>query len=348
MHYWPLDGDGADVAFAATRVNITLQGYAYGLPSGGVTLPNYPYITTKSFMEIGGDSGLTFAAKDGFTFATWIKIESFLNAHGTIFSLWDSSSSNFIMLYYWATTRRARVFIKNNGGSSEDFTTPDCNDSDRENDPCYFFPVAGSRWVHVALTVTDDGAWTLYRDGTTQDDWKATDLIAANPNSVDYKYAVLGQYKSTLSASHYLHGSFRDALLYDGALPADDVATVAAEGLSTWASLLPTASPSASPSVKCTAAFFLSHCPRNRTSGGFGPSASPTCTTCARELSALTCTPLCRCSGDSNYGYGGPDCTTLSNGKPYCYSIIGACEDATLTWSTLLGGWVEYSYAACE
>ena len=242
VHHWPLDGDGNDRNFRNAkvpngRVNIVLQGGASFLLGGGVALPNGGkwWHTKNTFLEIGGDSGLTFTAKDGFTFAAWIKIESFdKNTYGTILDLVDSSSSTGIRLYHYSTTRRARVYIKNSN-SDKLFDTPDCNPSNPANHPCYFFPVAGSRWVHVALTVTDDGAWTLYRDGATQDDWKATDLIAANPNSVDYKYAALGR---NSGGSGYLDGSLRDARIYDRALSADDVAKVAANGMETWATAL--------------------------------------------------------------------------------------------------------------
>jgi len=236
MHHWPLQGDGNDRNFRNAKVNIALQGDASWLTGGGVALPNGG-ATRTSFLEIGGDNGLTFAAKNGFTFATWVKIESYHNQHGRILNLRDSSNSNAIDLKYYSTSRMATVEIKNDGSTPWYFTTPDCNSTNPEKDPCYFFPVADpARWVHVALTVTTDGTWTLYRDGATQGDWKAT-RIPANPDSVAYTRAALGRYEVSYGWN-YLDGSLRDARIYDRALSADDVANVAANGMETWATAL--------------------------------------------------------------------------------------------------------------
>ncbi|MBL94975.1 MAG: hypothetical protein CMF70_06690, partial [Magnetovibrio sp.] len=241
VHHWPLQGDGNDRNFRNAKVHITLQGDAYPLVGGGVVLPNNA--SPFGFLDLG--DSFSFAATNGFTFAVWVKIESYSRPHGMILNLRDHMDSNAIDLKYYSTSRRASVEIRNDGGTRMEFTTPDCNPSNPENDPCYFFPVADpARWVHVAIAVTTDGTWTLFRDGATQDDWKATNFIAANPDSVAYTNAALGRYEANI-AWYYLDGSFRDALLYDRALSADELVTVAAEGLSTWASFAPTASPSA-------------------------------------------------------------------------------------------------------
>jgi len=184
---------------------------------GGALLPNDG--DQKSFLDFGG--AFTFAAAGGVTFAVWVKFESYQNSPwGRILYLSDSGS-NFIQLRHSNTTRRANVYI-GRAWRSQSFTTPDCNDSDRENDPCYFFPVAGSRWAHVAWTVAADGACSLYRDGATQPGWKTTLPIAANPTSVVYTYAALG--RNDWGSKEYFDGALRDARLYDRALSAEQIA----------------------------------------------------------------------------------------------------------------------------
>ena len=228
LHHWKLDEgrgpDAYDTGTSATKVKLTLQGNAKWLGGGGVELPNGG-ATKNSFLDFGPN--FQFAARDGFTFAVWAKVDSFENDWGKILSLCNFQCGNVIILNHYSTTRRARVIITNSN-SYKVLNTPDCNSSDRANDSCYFFPVAGSRWVHVALTVTAGGAWSLYRDGATQDatQWNAaaTGGVTANPNSVNYTFAALGRDDAgTEGSDNYLDGALRDARLYDRALSAAEI-----------------------------------------------------------------------------------------------------------------------------
>jgi len=229
LHHWKLDEGRGDYAYdtgtSGTPATLTRKGGAKWIWGGGVALPNVGSTSSagpRSFLDFG--TGFNFAAKDGFTFAVWAKVESFENDWGTILYLKKSTHSH-IQLGNYDATRRGAVDIRNNGGVYTYFDTPDCNSSDRANDPCYFFPVAGSRWVHVALTVTAGGAWSLYRDGATQDDWQwnaaATGGVAANPTAVNYTYSALGRDDS--NSDNYFDGALRDARLYDRALSAAEI-----------------------------------------------------------------------------------------------------------------------------
>ena len=150
-HHWRMDEAinatvAADTGYASATVNLVLEGSAVFLgpdtdDGGGAALPNGG-ATKESFLDVGGGSGLAFAAANGVTFAVWAKFESYQNwdnqnSYGRILYLrdsrdsWDSSTSNYIVLQHVQTTRRARVYIENNGGSPKSSTTPDCNPSDR-------------------------------------------------------------------------------------------------------------------------------------------------------------------------------------------------------------------------
>jgi len=321
-HRWALDEaagatDAADTGTSVAPKALALTGSSAVFlgpeAGGGAALPNVGSgfnVGPRNFLDVGGGSGLSFAATGGVTFAVWVKIDSFQNSGGAILTLWDSTGANSILLYHYGTTRRATVEIKNKWtgetGSYNALTTPDCNavsggkhgvegtplpcadaedeanggiDKDPEEIvkdhakrkfmdamktcntdgiydsvecikqaeaaykkaisdselsdgkvPCdFFFPVAGSRWVHVALTVTAEGTWSLYRDGTTQCDWQwdiaATGGVAANTDMIPYTQAALGR-NDALWGCCYLDGTLRDARLYDTALDAADVAAL--------------------------------------------------------------------------------------------------------------------------
>ena len=66
---------------------------------GGAVLPNGG-ATKESFLDVGGGSGLAFAAVSGVTFAVWAKVESYQNSHGMILFLRDRSGSKSIQLYH--------------------------------------------------------------------------------------------------------------------------------------------------------------------------------------------------------------------------------------------------------
>ena len=53
----------------------------------------------------------------------------------------------------------------------------------------------------------------------------------------------------------------------------------------------------------------------------------------------------CACNGQTNeLGDGGADCTSVSEGEPFCYTDVGVCADGQA--SSKFGG-VEFSYTAC-
>ena len=52
----------------------------------------------------------------------------------------------------------------------------------------------------------------------------------------------------------------------------------------------------------------------------------------------------CKCSGKTHVGDGGPSCASIHEGKKYCYTNVGACEDGKA--SAQMNG-VEFSFSAC-
>jgi len=229
LHHWKLDEGRGDYAYdtgtSGTPATLTRKGGAKWIWGGGVALPNVGstssngvHVGPRSFLDFSPN--FQFAAVGGVTFAVWAKVDSFENANGTILCLRDSErfkGQNLIVLHHAHDTRRARVIIDR----------PDLLERNHASFRPDFFPVAGSRWVHVALTVTAGGAWSLYRDGATQDDWQwnapATGVVAVNPNSVNYTFAALGRDEEWHGSYNYLDGALRDARLYDRALSAAEI-----------------------------------------------------------------------------------------------------------------------------
>ena len=79
----------------------------------------------------------------------------------------------------------------------------------------------------AVATAATPSAYTLYRDGETQDGWSKSDnSVAPNPNAVTYRYAALGRDETT--GTNYFDGALRDVRLYARALPEDEVAVLAA------------------------------------------------------------------------------------------------------------------------
>ena len=288
VHHWPMDEDRPSPADGSTRraqLNLVDMGTSdppYPLSAmpteldsvatfitdtgGGVMLSNgntgNGYIgmyTGESDWTEKPITTLTFAATTGFTFAIWLKVNSFTDTQsaGTILALGDGGpvlgrrynrAANYVYLQHTKGSRQAKVRLSAANGPEEEeeeeevFTTPECNPDDPADDPCYFFPVVGV-WAHVALTVSadDDPTWTLYRDGATQDAWTHEGSVGVNPApSTEYHVFNLGRgprtthsaeyiYHENLSLYHdYFDGALRDARLYDTALSADDVAALTA------------------------------------------------------------------------------------------------------------------------
>jgi len=219
IHWWKMDEavEDKEAADSGSDGNepLTLKGSAVFLgpdAGGGASLPNGDVYNRTSFLDFGS-GGITFGATNGLTFAVWVNFAT--NAWSYILYLANNRAiaSNAISLYHRPTGRRAGVSITNGGWSStSNFYPPDA-----------FFPVAESGWAHVALTVGADGAWTLYRDGATQDDWKtASGYGTADPNPAGYWYAALGRH-ATHNNGYWLDGALRDARLYNRALSAEQV-----------------------------------------------------------------------------------------------------------------------------
>jgi hypothetical protein len=223
FHWWPLNETvGATTAIDAGDggVDLVLAGGAafLGLDEGGGVELSTPNGNEGRFLDFGG--GFTFTAVGGFTFAAFVRYDSFSN-YGVILSLSDDATyygSNYIILANYGS-REATFKIKNGGTTSALFTT----------DP-NFFPPAGA-WAHVAVVATagSPSTYTLYRDGATQGNWTTSDDVAPNPSAVNYARAELGRYTNSGASAGYFDGALRDVRLYGRALDATEIAAIAAD-----------------------------------------------------------------------------------------------------------------------
>ena len=260
LHHWVLgEAVGETVAYdtgSGTHHHLTLAGNASFLGAGaggGVLLPNVNptgyQATGDSFLDFGNN--FAFAATEGFTFAAFVRVDSY-DRFGTILFLREGSNANSIKLSPYYRGRRARFEVRA-GGTGKSFYTPD---GTADPDDC-FFPPAG-QWGHVAATATaaDPSTYRLYHNGTTQDNWSGTidvnnnNLIAPNPNATTYTYAYLGQSWNNKGFDAFFDGALRDVRLYARALAAAEVGALANPvSPSSSASVSPSQSPSASPTT---------------------------------------------------------------------------------------------------
>jgi len=204
LHHWKLDESvvpfAADTGTSATHFDATLKGGASWLPGGGVQLNG-----SDDYINLADN--FTFAATNGFSFAAWVRFDSF-QAWSSILSLEDETFSNSIVLMNYSITRRGSFYVQNHEAASYFIT------------PADFFGPVGT-WAHVAATVTPGGTVTLYRDGETSTEWTINGEVATNPNYVMYSYASFGGRDSL--GSNYFHGGLRDVRIYDRAMSAAEV-----------------------------------------------------------------------------------------------------------------------------
>jgi hypothetical protein len=214
VHRWTLAVDGTDTGTGVNLVDIIPERDTTFLASGGAVL-------NEGSLGIGS-STFAFAATNGFTWCAWVRADGQATT-ATLFHLADGGGQNRIWadITFGEPDTILRLYIYN---ADDDLRA--VWESETSN---FFSGDAVGSWLHIAVTVTADGAAKLWRGGDQFPATQLTDDLYSSQTAIPVANQIIEYYAdigSEFGYKQWFYGGFRDVRLYNRALSSTEVAGV--------------------------------------------------------------------------------------------------------------------------